>query len=450
MMRFVVRLVTRRMIVAVGVCVAALILAAGSAFAQQGDGWQTFVSDDAAYAFDYPAGTQLSVSTDAALRFKSVEAQLPITDTSAYQAITVMVLENPANQSLQQFVAAKYAAAGQPAASYAALQVGPAGAARGAIRLERDAVIGNLDKYTVLVPGAGVVYRINLYGGGVGGPVEPSPQTQAVFDRIVSSFRVLDAPLKPGAAAETRAAASADALPVAQVFTYPLRSTASVAYGVPVGIVVAGTRLEWLDYAIRNFDQWGIKCYNVDWARMLHTGEDWYRLDGANTSGSPVVAVADGQVVRADPGISYPGRVILIQHRLADGRIIYSMYGHVTNVSVVQGQMVALGQQIATVLPQGYTGRTPSQHSSYDSHLHFEMRYFLDGTNIYVPGTNAYNYNYPACTYAYPGRGYTYLISPDDYPYPGQGYFDPTDFIAAHLGGPQACQPTELVKNGGF
>ncbi|HMN30194.1 MAG TPA: M23 family metallopeptidase, partial [Caldilineaceae bacterium] len=102
------------------------------------------------------------------------------------------------------------------------------------------------------------------------------------------------------------------------------------------------------------------------------------------TSGAPVYAVADGVVAKHNPGISYPGNVVIIRHRLADGRDLYSMYGHVTSVKVVEGQAVTRGQQIASVIYQGYSGRTPSQHPSYDAHLHFEMRWFLDGTNIYV------------------------------------------------------------------
>jgi hypothetical protein len=161
----------------------------------------------------------------------------------------------------------------------------------------------------------------------------------------------------------------------------------------------------------------------------------------------------------------------MIRHRLPDGRDIYSMYGHITNVRVVEGQAVSMGQQIATVIYQGYTGRTPSQHPAYDAHMHFEMRWFLDGTNIYVPGTNAYNYNFPACTYAYPARGYTYIVHPDNYPYPGKGYVNPSEFIRAHQGTPTptptitptaspsptptptttpAPQSCEYLRNGGF
>ena len=237
------------------------------------------------------------------------------------------------------------------------------------------------------------------------------------------------------------------------MFSYPLLPGNGVSYGVPEGMVAGGTHIEWLDYAIRNLDQWRIKCYGVDWSRMLHTGEDWYRSDylTANTAGSPVYAVADGIVERHNPGISYPGNVVLIRHRLPDGRNIYSMYGHVANVSVVQGQLVTRGQKIATVLNQGYTGRTPNRHPSWDSHLHFEMRWFLDGSNIYVPGTNAYNYNFPPAHMPILGAATPTSSIPHDYPYPGQGYVDASDFIAGRTQQPPpGCTPNELIANGGF
>ncbi len=428
----------------------AIVMVSAHVGAQSDGGWRTYTSPDAAYAFDYPNGTLITESEDASQRFTIVYAQFPrtlsaVADTPDYQGVSIMALDNPDGVGVAAFASAR-AAAGPQAAPPAAMSV----KGREAIRLERDWALGDGDKYTVLVAGDGVVYRINLYGGGIGGPVEPTPQTEAIFNRLVASFRVLPQPLKPRPAIARPSSAQAEP-PVATVFTYPMRSAAGVVYGIPTGIVISDTHMEWLGYAIRNLDQWRIKCYGVDWSRMLHTGEDWYRLDGANTAGAPVYAVADGVVAKHNPGISYPGNVVMIRHRLPDGRNIYSMYGHVTNVKVVEGQMVSRGQQIATVLSQGYTGRTASQHPSYDSHLHFEMRWFLDGTNIYVPGTNAYGYNYPGCTYAYPGRGYTYRIHPDDYPYPAAGYVNPTEFIGARLGEPPpGCQPTELIVNGGF
>ena len=422
--------------------------------------WLTYTSDDAAFAFDYPPGAIIETSDDASLRFRQVYVRFPITETDAYQGASVMVMENSAAMDVRSFVAARYAAAGRRLPAQAQQAVSSQVNGRETITLERDEVIGHLDKYSVLIAGDGVIYRVNLFGGGIGGPVEPPPSAEAMFERLVQSFRVLDQPKRPRSSispvvGEQRSEPEAASVepPVAAVFTYPLRSGAGVNYGVPVGIVIGGTHMEWLSYAVRNLDQWRIKCYGVDWSRMLHAGEDWYRQDylTANTAGAPVYAVGDGVVERHDPGISYPGNVVLIRHRLPDGRTIYSMYGHVANVRVAQGQLVSRGQQIATVFNQGYVGRTPNRHPAWDSHLHFEMRWIRDAGNIYAPTTNAYGYNYPSCTYLYPGRGYTYLVHPDDYPYPGAGYVNGSDFIAARLEEPPTgCQPAELVANGGF
>ncbi len=84
---------------------------------------------------------------------------------------------------------------------------------------------------------------------------------------------------------------------------------------------------------------------------------------------------------------------------------------------MAQGQLVSRGQPIGTILYQ------PD-----DSHLHFEMRWFLDGHAIYPVNTSCNSV--PSFYY---GRGYTYLIHPDDFP-PTGGYVNPDAFIQAHGG----------------
>ena len=157
--------------------------------------WQTYTSEDAAYAFDYPAGADITTSEDASLQYKLVFVQFPNSTSNDYEGATVMVLDNPDGASAQSVLANRYAAksVATPAATPRAFTIN----GRQAIELERDAVVGDGDKTTVLVEGNGVIYRINLFGGGVGGQTEPPAEVVAMFDRLVQSFRVLDQPLQP-------------------------------------------------------------------------------------------------------------------------------------------------------------------------------------------------------------------------------------------------------------
>lgn len=416
------------------------------AYAQSEAAWLLYASEEAAYSFEHPADAVIEESTDASLPYPIVYVQFPVTDTLAYQGASVMVLEDIDRAGAQNFVAQRYRAQGRPEPRVVRSLIVGAREPLETVILSRDPVVGDLDARTVLISGSGVIYRINLFGGGKSGETTPSQQAERIFERLLQSFRVLSQPLRPSAVIQSLQRAETAA--VAASFSFPLRNANGIQYGVPVGLVAESTRMEWLDYAIRNLDQWRVKCYGVDWSRMLHTGEDWYRLDylTRNTAGTPVYAVADGVVVRHTPGLNYPGNVVVIRHRLPEGRDIYSMYGHIANVNVVVGQAVSRGQQIATVLNQGYVGRTPGRHPSWDSHLHFEMRWMQDAGNIYTRGTNAYGYNYPGCTWLYPGRGYTYRIHPDAYPYPNSGYVDPGDFIRSRLTDAPEAQQTDANR----
>jgi murein DD-endopeptidase MepM/ murein hydrolase activator NlpD len=77
--------------------------------------------------------------------------------------------------------------------------------------------------------------------------------------------------------------------------------------------------------------------------------------------GTPVFAVADGEVVYAGSGIRGYGNLVVLQH----GGDLLTVYAHNANVFVTQGQGVRTGERIATV---GQTGRATGPH------LHFEVR----------------------------------------------------------------------------
>src|SRR6478672_3253731 len=106
----------------------------------------------------------------------------------------------------------------------------------------------------------------------------------------------------------------------------------------------------------------GYACENT-WYNpgYWHTAEDWYVLD-ADTAGTDVLAVSDGEVIYADS--DYPGRVVIVRH----GGGLHSMYGHLDfTLAVSVGQSIARGARIGAVF---------ARNDGVPSHLHFEIRTF--------------------------------------------------------------------------
>ena len=167
--------------------------------------------------------------------------------------------------------------------------------------------------------------------------------------------------------------------------------------------------------------------YNPGW---LHTGEDWYLLEG-NTAGAGVYAVTDGEVVFA--GSEYPGRVVIVRH--ADD--LYSMYGHLDHSLAVEvGEPVERGQPLGTVLDR-IDGRAPS-------HLHFEIRTFL--TTPYVNGDSP-RYAYGCGVNCAPGPGYWPIDAPE---HPSNlGWRNPTHVIAKRMFGGRPPEGAEVVVASG-
>lgn len=141
---------------------------------------------------------------------------------------------------------------------------------------------------------------------------------------------------------------------------------------------------------------------------LLHNG-----LDQSDELGTPVRAAADGVVVfaRSDAQelhgwrCNWYGQFVVILHdRQWQGRPIYTLYGHVLNIAVREGQRVRRGQPIAEV---GFGGAAPVRH------LHLEVRV---GDNSFFTTRNPHLWLAPQ-----PGRGVLAgrLVDPAGRPWQG-------------------------------
>jgi len=225
--------------------------------------------------------------------------------------------------------------------------------------------------------------------------------------------------------------AQAQAAAVADVFSPPLSFRDGLSYEPRITYNNEGQLIENTDYGIKNPDLQGDTCFRVNFDQIYHAGEDWYRADGNSTAGAEVTAVANGTVAFADPNMNYPGLVVIIEHTLTLGQKVYSVYAHLddSSLEVEAGQVVLRGQRLAEVMYQDYTGRYPEYHpSGDDSHLHYELRHFYNGRDIYSA--------YPNCNGLIPGRGYTHPETPDNFPGPKANYTDPATFIQERLATP--------------
>ena len=99
-----------------------------------------------------------------------------------------------------------------------------------------------------------------------------------------------------------------------------------------------------------------------------HLGDDWNGIGQENTDeGDPVFAVADGAVAYAAEASPGWGGVVIVLHRLPDGGITQSFYGHLAASSLA----VRVGQRI----PRGaLVGRIGHPLAVDFTHLHLEIR----------------------------------------------------------------------------
>ncbi|MGH3947629.1 MAG: M23 family metallopeptidase [Pseudonocardiaceae bacterium] len=82
-------------------------------------------------------------------------------------------------------------------------------------------------------------------------------------------------------------------------------------------------------------------------------------VDIANSIGTPIVSVAEGEVIEAGPASGFG---LWVQVRHSDGTV--TVYGHMNEIVVSQGQQVKAGEEIATIGNRG---------QSTGPHVHFEV-----------------------------------------------------------------------------
>jgi murein DD-endopeptidase MepM/ murein hydrolase activator NlpD len=99
------------------------------------------------------------------------------------------------------------------------------------------------------------------------------------------------------------------------------------------------------------------RSFNGKPATQPHMGADY-----ALTTGTPIVAVADGTVVLAED-LFYPGNAVFIDH----GNGLVTMYFHLSELAVASGQEVTKGQKIGLA---GATGRATGPHLFFGVRWH--------------------------------------------------------------------------------
>jgi murein DD-endopeptidase MepM/ murein hydrolase activator NlpD len=171
------------------------------------------------------------------------------------------------------------------------------------------------------------------------------------------------------------------------------------------------------------------KCFvdrygqRVPFNQLYHAGEDWFAYDARRqvvpgaAKAAPVRAVANG-VVSWLQDTGGEGRIVVIEHLLVDGTHVWSAYWHLASPTVAIGQVVYRGDVIGRVFDQ-----------ADNSHLHWEIRTFGDGSNLFPP-TSAGGRG--TCNGRVTALGYTWddvlsRASPNAW-----GYLDPVKFIKEH------------------
>jgi murein DD-endopeptidase MepM/ murein hydrolase activator NlpD len=98
-------------------------------------------------------------------------------------------------------------------------------------------------------------------------------------------------------------------------------------------------------------------------------------VEFVNPTGTPILAVGDGVIYFAGndsatqfgPNTDFYGNLVVVQHNVTDvdGRLVYTLYGHMDSIAVQIGQSVRRGDRLGIVGASGI---------ALGPHLHFEVR----------------------------------------------------------------------------
>ncbi|PID89301.1 MAG: hypothetical protein CSB01_02725 [Bacteroidia bacterium] len=135
--------------------------------------------------------------------------------------------------------------------------------------------------------------------------------------------------------------------PKKNVFKIP--SEKSDAWNTPQGLPIEKS-------AIKSTAKYGMRLHPILKVKKLHKGNDY-----AAAKGTPIVATANGTVITVKFDKKAYGNHIIIKHN----DTFKTLYAHMQEINVKQGQTVKKGQVIGTVGSSGVS-TTP--------HLHYEVR----------------------------------------------------------------------------
>jgi murein DD-endopeptidase MepM/ murein hydrolase activator NlpD len=135
-----------------------------------------------------------------------------------------------------------------------------------------------------------------------------------------------------------------------------------------------------------------------EYSMGIHTGEDWNGAGGGNTDmGQPVYAVAHGRVSFAQNCGRLWGNVVIIDHVFYDNhnkRLVRSLYAHLHEIKVREGDEVRRRQLIATI------GQDPDK--LFNAHLHLEFRWDDSLPPTYWPSSDGKDQRWVKQHYAAP------------------------------------------------